>query len=441
MKLLKRLFQFYSKKVLIPQLELPYNWLRGHHSLNKEASSQGLTAKQILKHLVKEKSKTTIPAIEQAKALLLTLRTAAINKDPLSPFWVHKSLLRATILLQQNLFTAYQQYQTPEDNIWLALHQSYLLAESLHLEQLQQQSRFIRKKASIQTLYAECILLALANPYHLGLKDFRTSVCLIKTAAPFLQITQRHTESEGIYIDSYHDTPPYHAQKLSLAGQNKEFIVKLDNALAQLEAMGIAPELNTNEKQSLIQLARQWQNPATRDFPRIPAQEPLSFCFGIEDLHACLSQPQKTNRLQAHSVINVSPGGLCIAIKSYDSITLGINELVGIFPLDESHDAEPLLGVVRWVKQEKDQRLLGIQALATNPLPLPRGAIIASAANKALLLRHKQGTQLIRSIICSELPKKSLLSIQDEEKPNHFRTATHLETFGKLHHYEIVPAS
>lgn len=443
MTLLKRLFHCSTRKTKLPSFELPYCWQSKKLQLNNlhfngyfyhTNSSTPVETEKVLKTLLRQRSHNTIQALDRAKGLLLALQSSSVEGHAIPVRLLKRSLFQVMAILRFCLIESYRHYQSPEENLWLALHQVYLLSVSLSIESEHLGSRLFKDKNSLHSMYSECILLALSNPYHLSPKEFQQSLSLIKTLAPSLNLHARQNQKDSIYIDIHQDLPPYHAEKLSSAGHSKEWCVCLDDTLHLAQSKMREETFPADKKQIMFNLARQWNHPANRDFPRTPAQEPLCFCFGIEHLHACLSHSQSTNRLQVLEVINVSPGGLCISVKDYDQVDVSVNTLIGIFPADESAHTLPMLGVVRWIKQEKAQRLLGIQTIAMNPTPLSLNA----DHDKSLFLTHKQGAHQIRSIISKHLPKKAQLSVDSDGKQQLFRVVSLLESFGELNRYEVV---
>ena len=113
---------------------------------------------------------------------------------------------------------------------------------------------------------------------------------------------------------------------------------------------------NVNDKQPDI-----WDMiyPGGKDEPAMAIEEPA-----VDDKQNSLHAEKSYYHIETWAMVNESANGYCIATKASSDTNIQVGELIGIQRSGDGHTWKWGIGVVRWMKQEKESGLtLGVEML------------------------------------------------------------------------------
>lgn len=327
-------------------------------------------------------------------------RRISFGANKLAPL----AIARAIESLGAKLDVCYETYSPTPAGVWMELHQLYWHAarQNLHEQAIAEDD-----KTSVNHVFKQVLLIALADPYRLQqgeLAQVKAYLARFGRQA-ILQPLGKAENMHGLFLARLdEDKPPkalaHHAgvtdartdiilNTIPLARTLHQHVQGLD-AGTPLKQLGL-PEAakQTSYREMLKRLIKQWGIAPKRVFNRTPAQADLFICSGIASLHHALSQDalpgapdaaaetvitlqvsdpmQATGSYQTYNcanwqVLNESAGGVALAkdpgsvskIKVGDIIGLGLDKKTGLG-----------VAIVRWMLSGADNKLeLGAQMLA-----------------------------------------------------------------------------
>ncbi|MEE4246732.1 MAG: hypothetical protein V2I33_15075, partial [Kangiellaceae bacterium] len=124
-------------------------------------------------------------------------------------------------------------------------------------------------------------------------------------------------------------------------------------------------------------------------------------------------------------IVNISPGGYCISLDSKPPQQTQTGEIIGLVEEDESGQQSWHIGVIRWIKRQKQSNglQLGIQLIAPEAKPihsrLMNGKSRVATMQNALLLPELKGIGQPPTIITSPISfntNQKLLVVDDDEE-------------------------
>lgn len=312
----------------------------------------------------------------------------------------------------------YEAYAPAPAAIWTELHQVYWYAAKLNLHD---QTLASEEKNSINTIYTQILLIALADPYRM----LQGQLVLVKAyLAQFgrqvvLQSLGPTDNKHGLFLvrlDS--DYPPkalMHYQGVTdartdiilntipLARVLHQHVQGLESGLPLLK-LGL-PEgaQQASYRDMLKRLIKQWGVAPKRVFNRAQGHVDVHVCAGIYALHRALSEGlvsadiahkdapenialsdllqatgnQQTYNCTRWNVLNESAGGLTLAKEAGHYAKIKVGDIVGI----EAETAGSWeVALVRWMQSDADHRIeLGAQRLAPHAEAIAVKPVIAAA--------------------------------------------------------------
>ena len=310
---------------------------------------------------------------------------------------------------------AYQIYRTPPLGAWRALHDVYRFAVSLRLD-----DRAI-DETDARGVYAQALLLALANPYRHTQREQVELVALVRVVAPLARLHVGNHGGHDVPIDADADAGPGYLPDERLAGAAARLALDIgpalelvDRQLASMQAAAISVPLPQRggtalqvDAALLRKVATAWGARATRGHERLGGGYMLDSVLGLHDLHYVLaggegfdafmqrvrgqaislseadrasswrtgaSEFARATRLPVR-VVDQGLGGYRLLWDRGDggaAARARVSELVGLaLPDPGDGDVEWMIGVIRWIRIDDQGRVdAGVELLARRALPV-----------------------------------------------------------------------
>ncbi|HUP29170.1 MAG TPA: hypothetical protein VM122_03280 [Usitatibacter sp.] len=332
-------------------------------------------------------------------------------------------VLRAMQYLAAMLRASYKSYTPVPQGVWRELHQLYLLADR---ERIVAEIADPDTKDAVITVYCECLLLSLTDPYRLVPGEADKVIAQIRSSrAPVTLGQQRpQTRAGGHFIvpcDT--DKPPKPALSASddNGGPNWRLLdanALVDRIRMRQQAMETGNVSATTSKlvgpdglALMAKLMVLWGDPPKRAYRRNPAEGTVAVCVGIkavthfvslsadlesearkEAFRKGITMPLPTLRMDdatqeipvfEYEVVNESEGGLKVRRMSSTPQAIGVGEVAGI-----KMPGKPgwVIAVVRWITLYDEGGMeYGVQFLSTAARTVSVQPTITSSSTQARL--------------------------------------------------------
>lgn len=223
---------------------------------------------------------------------LVAVRGMRKLKDKDARTTVVISIHRAVTALTDTLVRCYQLYFPTPRNLWLELHQLYLLAEANGLEATEVADPDFKaiETCTIADAYARVLLLATAKPNQLRQQELAALYRATEEWSDLIAIKPAGEKSDLFVFDLQQDRPPTYRTHVSVAGAQSRYIdsAALVERLSQVAA-GQPPSGFSVPKgitDSLVNhLQQAWGALTERSFKRISETGSIHICLGLGALH------------------------------------------------------------------------------------------------------------------------------------------------------------
>ncbi|NOY70898.1 MAG: hypothetical protein GXP14_00740 [Gammaproteobacteria bacterium] len=223
------------------------------------------------------------------------------------------SIYHTLLHMHQILTNEYLVYTSAPPLLWLELHTLYSFARTHNLNTGVVTTRHLRKDKTktIDNIYLQTLLLALANPYQLSQEDTLNIQHSLKYWAPFCKLSESHadTQASGLFaVNPYKDDPPRFHSQLDL--ENEPCLI-LDTSLlikkireSSLLSTNQAGHLHVGEqeeatralsKTTLKRLLLSWELLSKRQFPRHKKSSSVEVTIGLSSIHRYISNFSNEN--------------------------------------------------------------------------------------------------------------------------------------------------
>lgn len=319
------------------------------------------------------------------------------------------ALYNAMVCCEKILFDAYKHHRNPHGGIWHEFHILYLLAKTqkVNHKSLSHKMEWHSRFNSIDELYKNCLLFAIANPYRLTKTEVNNLIYALEIWAPLLILKPITDNATGLYIvDMNVDQPPLYAV-LHPQYSSTSFILVLDKITLRLEKLlqdKTSPgnrmhssyflEAEQMLPQGFIEsLLSSWQYVKERVQKRDKSQGNVQVCLGISTCHWFISEQYSTNanifdksnqdfqvidlsiaqqgqKAQSYrrydcKLVDQSEGGYCLEWTEEIPQQLQCGEIIALQNVTDHANTTWTVGTIRWLRHEKDHSiLLGIQILS-----------------------------------------------------------------------------
>ena len=278
--------------------------------LNKAANSAGASADAITR--LAQRLQTNLCSGYKA-VVLAACETAETDTDACRT--VSLAIHRALSDLSRTLLRTLQYYVAPADKLWLTLHQLYLLAEKLGIEEEEHADtgNAGSPELSIRAVYLRSVLLALARPYQLRHREL-SDVFIALAGWGRLARLSDDLQDTLYAVDLSSDKGPGLSDSLKANETSRG--IELGALMAELESHlnreGAATESEAIELGLISHLTGAWGEMTSRAFSRADSSEPIQLCVGLRSAHYYLSDNTEfsaTLRNKTYSTERKNPFG------------------------------------------------------------------------------------------------------------------------------------
>ena len=194
------------------------------------------------------------------------------------------------------LANSYLSYAPVPPQTWYDAHDTYMYARERKIHR--HAVTLDQPDITLERLYVQSLLLALANPYGFLPRQLTTVLEYLQEHAHLAKLTPVppvHRMAKAVAIVPVgHDFPPFSANKGGSAEGSKLFLLTFDLAfqlqeqIRELESggalpgdVGADPDARGHYAALLKRLLRQWAIPPARQFNRLPSRARVVMCAGL----------------------------------------------------------------------------------------------------------------------------------------------------------------
>lgn len=362
------------------------------------------------------------------------------------PFLKGKSVAIAAVRALQHygslLAKAYTLYHTPPAGVWLRLHDVFVAAAALRLDDKASPDPSLGgAELSPRLAYAHALLLALSNPYRYTQREMGDVFALTRALAPYCQIGQGRGAVAGFAVQTDQDQGVgYVPEERQVAAEgllsfDPQPVQRMVDGHVQILPPGAdllsfrlkgGPPVQAR-RAVVERLMRSWGGSAERGHARLPAGHQLDTVVGLHALHHVLagnedfdaflrrvrgqaiSLSERENApwasqsselkpvIQRARVLDQSLGGYRLVWDKADLARAKVGELVGLTPAtaadEDDDDRDWMVGVIRWIRiDDADSVDAGIELLARRAQPV---GIASFEANNGQVRAAMRGVLLL----------------------------------------------
>jgi hypothetical protein len=355
------------------------------------------------------------------------------------PFLKGKSVAIAAVRALQHygnlLAKAYTLYHTPPAGVWLRLHDVFVAAAALRLDDKSSPDPSLGgAELSPRLAYAHALLLALSNPYRYTQREMGDVFALTRALAPYCQIGQGRGAVAGFAVQTDQDQGVgYVPEEREVAAEGLlsfdpqpvqrmvEGHVQLLPPGADLLSFRLKGGPPVQARRAVVErLMRSWGGSAERGHARLPAGHQLDTVVGLHALHHVLAGNQDFDAflrrvrgqaislseretapwasqsselkpvIQRARVLDQSLGGYRLVWDKADLARAKVGELVGLTPAtaadEDDDDRDWMVGVIRWIRiDDADSVDAGIELLARRAQPVGIASFEANGQVRAAM--------------------------------------------------------
>lgn len=315
--------------------------------------------------------------------------------------------VRGLLHADQALLWAYRRYQSPPAGLWRRVHALHAFADELGIAgEVVDDTLVGGFPLTARAAYAQLLLLALANPYRFSARELQDARLVIPCVASQLGLSP--AGRQGVGVDPDGDAGPgYLAEDRIDVGSglltvDVEPVQRVFDERIALLPQGVdvidLPQPGGGRVATsagfLGRLRAGWET-APRGHTRLAARHVLDFVVGMHALHYALAgnmefatfvravhgdaimlgehelastwlatSDSSRPRIFRGEVLDQSEGGYRMRLHAIEGLRMRVGELVGLAPVDEeAAERDWMVGVIRWLRHEGDEELLGIELL------------------------------------------------------------------------------
>ncbi len=340
------------------------------------------------------------------------------------PFLRAKQVALAAVRALQHgaeqLDKASQLYRTPPAGAWQALHDVERFIASLRLADREVEDALRGGSVRASTVYAQALLVALANPYRHTQREQAELIALARALAPLAELRDRNGHAGDVIVQTDVDRGPGYLPEESANGRRDSLCLHLEKLLVELDAQ--LAQAGDNARSVNVRarggsavtldavLARRfradWAAHGKRGHTRLGGGHVLETVIGLPDLHTALTGGEDFETFMHHvrgQVISLSEadcgaswrngskdlprpmkfparvvdqglGGYRVLWErgpAGEAVRARVAELVGLALAGDGARPEWMIGVIRWIRIDDEGRVdAGIELLARHALPV-----------------------------------------------------------------------
>ena len=289
---------------------------------------------------------------------------------------------RAIDSLKQLSLVYYNIYFTPPASIWSDLHQLYFNAAELGLDTIEVSEPQNKNNVSnVKLAYTHALLIALADPKHLGKDDIQRASHYLGHLAELglLRGIGSIDGASGIFLiklDSNKPPIPFVKNKYIPDASNDILLITLDIArkmhqhLQLLQDGKLPPDhslpedaLNAHYEDLIIHLIKHLGATPKRLFSRAKKDNKVHLLFGITDIYQTLNTTaNNATTISVWQVQNTSASGYALRKFQPGEVNVKVGDFVA---MKESVKSDWAIAVLRWIiADEQNQLDIGLQLIA-----------------------------------------------------------------------------
>ena len=251
------------------------------------------------------------------------------------------------------LANSYLSYAPVPSQTWYDAHDIYMYTRERKIHR--HPVTLDQPDVTLERLYVQSLLLALANPYGFLPSQLRMVLNYLQEHAQLAKLTPVppvHRMAKAVAIVPVgHDFPPFSANKGGSGEGSKLFLLTFDLAfqlqeqIRELESgsplprdVGTSPEARAPYVALLKRLLRQWAIPPARQFNRLPSRARVVMCAGLPGVwqysrglqggtHASGPAPPPMTHCQ---VVNHTTGGYALRQIDASPTSLRVGDLIAL---------------------------------------------------------------------------------------------------------------
>ncbi len=288
------------------------------------------------------------------------------------------SLRRAMLSIAWQIRIHHLVAAPPRPGLWQQLHAAFRTARRLGVEH----HPGPRESASIQRLYTNILLTAIAQPASFSSDELEFINALVEQSgqAPVLSENISGPLDSCFWIDLDRDFPahalsrrtpgsdiqPLYFSCAELAREIGDIRQRLNTGTPPRQ-LGLPDFAGTHSGQGVLRrLEKLWGLPAKRKFPRRRQSYRARLCAGLESLHQLLENPDQDVELSEWMVTNESPDGFALMHMMGSTTQLRVGDIVAIQTQKEAGNGDAWhVCIIRWAISENPEHVeVGLQLLA-----------------------------------------------------------------------------
>lgn len=333
---------------------------------------------------------------------------------------------RAIQALKEITLVNYLIYRSPSTTLWAEMHQLYFCALQQSVDKLVVEDNLAtNNESSVNSVYMQVLLMALANPHHLANQDIlKTDAYLTKIASDAeLRTLGLIDNTTGIFlVELDGDKPPTpYAKNRDLPNGETDILLvtvnlarRIHNQLKSLRA-GVIPSdgslpnnaLKEHYEDLLTYLIKHFGKSPQRVFSRTKKSDGMELGIGIHAAHHFIPKvgndfknfmvPSVTLKPSRWQILNVGAGGY--ALRKFNSSQAEVH--VGdVAAIRNNKTLQWELGVLRWVNvNELNQLDAGVELISPSVTAITIIAENNAVEGEGLLLPELSALKQPASII------------------------------------------
>lgn len=315
---------------------------------------------------------------------------------------VAQVLERAMYHASRHLFASYFLYRQPEPGAWGGINALLRFARSIGLHDKSVAEPMEKGSASSMSLYVQALLLSLSNPYCFSQRELSELWTVTRDLAPSVELSPQRFGPTGSVALIEMDLPPtYHTRApdvasgavlwIDLREVRKRVLDALERPLEGEVAITFGRDRTLIVSEPVIRHTfNNWEQAASRTFPRVPAEHSIEAVIGLSGVHYHLAgrvdfdsllrdlrgievnfddragwaaAAADSSRMRATvlaRVMDQSLGGYRLRWENSEAVRARIGEVIGISVPYDSGERNWMVGIVRWLRYDGDAMDAGI---------------------------------------------------------------------------------
>lgn len=349
--------------------------------------------------------------LQMQRDMAYSYRMAVIDACPggKAPFLrggqVAVALERAVYHASRHIFASYFLYRQPDTGAWGGINALLRFARSIGLQEKSVDDPVEKGATSVMALYTQALLLSLSNPYCFSQRELSELWAVTRDLAPAVELSPQRFGPTGSVALIEMDLPPtYHTRApdaasgavlwIDLREVRKRVLDALERPLEGEVVISLGRDRNLIASGSLMRHTfDNWEQAASRTYPRIPADHSIEAVIGLSGVHfhlagrvdfdsllrdlrgmeasfddragwaAAAADASRMRATVLAKTMDQSLGGYRLRWESSDAVRARIGEVIGLSVPYDSGERNWMVGVVRWLRYDGEAMDAGIDLI------------------------------------------------------------------------------